>query len=1137
MAGPDVPERSSDPASAAGQLGSGTELAGYRIESPLGRGGMGVVYTAHDLALDRRVALKLLAPELAEDVHFRERFLRESRLAASLDHPAIIPIYDAGEVAGQLYIAMRLVEGTDLKRLLAEEGKLEPEHTFRLVDQLADALDAAHERGLVHRDVKPSNVLIDQRGHCYLADFGLSRRLADQTTGLGDGRSLGTVDYVAPEQIRGEELDGRADLYSLGCLLYECLAGRPPFGGGSDTAIVFAHLQEEPPVLPGLEPVMKRALAKEPDDRYQSGRELVAAAREALRGNARPRRRWLLATTVVLVAAGATVGGILASQDTNGRSRAANPPSISLTPNALNLIDARRHKLAGSVGLGNGVTVHSGTDIVFSGRSAWMLLPGQNGTGQRLLQIDVAARRATRVVRLPWTPAERIAVGGGMVWVREAPNLGKEVLGIDTRSGRTTRRFQFGGTTNVGIAYGDGSLWLVDGVDVVRVDPRSGHVLHRFQVEASWLVFADGAVWAAGTGGFVWKIDPVGNTTPAQIKLHPLLSDVAVGGGFVWVSIVGDDAVFKLSENDLSVQGTRQAGRDPERISIGGGGVWVANTAVGAVSVVGQASGRRTQFATATDPATAQFHEGLVWTAAARELPPLPPGEELRVSTPSPILDVDPVSRVLPWDEQLAYTTCANLLNYPDSAGPTGTRLRPEIAAAMPSVSRDGRTYTFRIRPGFRFSPPSNESVTAATFKHTIERTLSRFAQIWPNAPDIVGVAAFRAGKAAHISGISARGTLLSITLTRPAGDFLVRLAMPFFCPVPLSTPLDPTLARGPIASAGPYYVASVEPHRIVLLRNPNYAGDHPRGSARIVFTDNIPTPSAVKLADRGLVDYLPPDFSAGPLGPGSELDRRFGPASAAARAGRQRYFRHERPLLDTIVFNTRRPLFRDIRLRRAVEYALDRPALARAYFDAPADRVIPHSIPGYDPRPVSRIGGPDLLAARRLAGSGRHRAVLLAPCDASVLPAASIVRSDLAKIGITVAIVSPDVCFPQDVAKAFKHADLIIGTNLFRNPPERDPQPFVEDALTTAAWGSPLGPGPWDAPAFRKLVEQARALRGRARIAAYSHLVDELSRFAPLVVYGAFQYNEYFSPRVGCKVFQSFYQVVDLGALCVQGT
>src|SRR6476660_2721348 len=194
------------------QLGPGSELAGYRLESLLGRGGMGVVYRARDLALERNVALKLLAPELAEDVRFRERFLRESRLAASLDHPAIIPIYDAGEVAGQLYIAMRLVEGTDLKRLLAEVGVLDPEPALALLEQVADALDAAHERGLVHRDVKPSNVLVDERRHSYLADFGLSRRLGEAGAALNASQSLGTVDYAAPEQIRGDEVDVRADL-------------------------------------------------------------------------------------------------------------------------------------------------------------------------------------------------------------------------------------------------------------------------------------------------------------------------------------------------------------------------------------------------------------------------------------------------------------------------------------------------------------------------------------------------------------------------------------------------------------------------------------------------------------------------------------------------------------------------------------------------------------------------------------------------------------------------------------------------------------------------------------------------------------------------------------------------------------
>ena len=1132
----------------APQVAVGTELAGYRIELLLGRGGMGVVYRAHDLALDRRVALKLLAPELAADVHFRERFLRESRLAASLDHPAIVPIYDAGEVAGQLYIAMRLVDGTDLKRLLAEEGKLEPERALGLVEQVADALDAAHERGLVHRDVKPSNVLLDQRGHCYLADFGLSRRLVEQADYSGGGRSLGTVDYVAPEQIRGEELDGRADLYSLGCLLYECLAGRPPFGGSSDTAIVFAHLQEDPPGLPGLDPVMRKALAKEPDERYQSGRELVAAARDALKP-AWSRRRWLLATALVLMAAGGTIGGLLASQSGKAGGRAAKPPSIVLAPNAINVIDARSRRVVADVGVAPEHVADAGTDIAFGADSAWLLLAQE----KLVLRVDLATRKVLGTIRLPWAPGERIAAGGGFVWVTEDRNLGPTVLGIDARSGRITRQFRpfdllrQGGRTEKsfafaigpGVAYGDGSLWTTNGAELLRVDPRSGHIQHHFPTGATWVVFADGAVWAAdGSDGSVAKIDPVSNTVAVRATLHGWLSDLTVGGGSVWVSIVDDDRVFKLSEDDLSVQRAFASGADPERLATAGGRVWVANTAAMAVSLITEGSGRLRQFGTGSEPAAVTAHGGLIWAAGAPPSPPLPPGgTELRIGVSSPI-HTDPVQRGAPIDEQVSYATCANLLTYPDSAGPYGTRLVPEVAAAMPTVSRDGRTYTFRIRPGFQFSPPSNEPVTAETFRHTIERTLSpRNGQVWPYAPDIVGAAAYTAGKARNISGISVRGDVLSITLVRPSGDFLTRLSMPVFCPVPRSVPVDPTRAPSPIPSAGPYYIASVDTHRVVLARNPHYTGKRPRRAARIVFVTGTPTPRAVALTISGKLDYLPPDFANNsPLSAGGPLDRQWGPASAAARAGRQRYFLHVRPLIDTIAFNTRRPLFRDARLRQSVSYALDRPALARSYFDAPAASIIPAAVPGYEARHVYPLDGPDLGDARRLAGHERRTAVLFAPCDPALAQPAGIVRSNLARIGIAVRIIlKPGVCDPKDVAPGFARADMMIGTNLGFGPTDRDPAPFLEGVLEYGDWGSPPGPGPWRSAAFRARLTAARTLSGAARLSEYSRLADALDRAAPVIVYGAFQYNEYFSPKVGCQLFQAFYLEVDLGALCIQ--
>jgi len=268
----------------------GTELAGYRIESLLGFGGMSVVYLAEDLRLKRRVALKLLAATLAEDESFRDRFLREPELAASIDHPNIVPIYEAGTTEDLLFIAMRYVEGRDLKERL-QHGRLDPGDAIGILAQVASALDAAHGRGLVHRDVKPSNVLLDigarpdGSDHVYLADFGLTRRVSEGAAS-DDGNLMGTIDYVAPEQIAGEEIDGRADVYSLGCVLYECLVGQPPFRGDSEIAVVFAHLETKPrapsaerPELPAaLDGVIARALAKEPEQRYSTCRELAGAA-------------------------------------------------------------------------------------------------------------------------------------------------------------------------------------------------------------------------------------------------------------------------------------------------------------------------------------------------------------------------------------------------------------------------------------------------------------------------------------------------------------------------------------------------------------------------------------------------------------------------------------------------------------------------------------------------------------------------------------------------------------------------------------------------------------------------------------------------------------------------------------------
>jgi serine/threonine protein kinase len=272
----------------------GTVFAGYRIEGLKGRGGMSVVYRAENPRLGNVVALKLLAPELAEDESFRERFVRESRTAASMAHPNIVPIYDAGDAEGVLYIAMRYVEGPDLKTIAKDRDQLPPARVLRIGAQVASALDAAHGRGLIHRDVKPANILLEIGAegddHVYLADFGLTKHVESYSGITGSGQFVGTIEYMAPEQIEGKQVDARADLYALGCVLYECLAGSPPYRRETEVAVLWAHMRDEPPQLTSVRPdlpeptddVLAKALAKDPDERYETSGDFVADLRAAL---------------------------------------------------------------------------------------------------------------------------------------------------------------------------------------------------------------------------------------------------------------------------------------------------------------------------------------------------------------------------------------------------------------------------------------------------------------------------------------------------------------------------------------------------------------------------------------------------------------------------------------------------------------------------------------------------------------------------------------------------------------------------------------------------------------------------------------------------------------------------------------
>jgi serine/threonine-protein kinase len=341
------------------ELQTGSEFAGCRIEAVLGRGGMGVIYRATELRLGRPVALKLIATEQASDPDVRERFEREARMTASIEHPNVVPVYGAGEEHGHLYLVMRFVPGTDLHHLLGQEGRLAPARAASIVAQVADALDAAHAAGLVHRDVKPANILINHaspaevlegmRDHAYLSDFGITRVQASDTRITDSGNWIGTVDFMAPEHLRGEPTDARADVYALGCVLFTALTGTPPFRRDTVPVTITAHLHDPPPrpsetasVPAAFDAVIARALAKDPEDRYPSAGDLGRAARAAAVGERASTARGSVATgaatpeeaepTRIAPAPGATA--VMVDVPENATSATAMAPEAAATAHA-----------------------------------------------------------------------------------------------------------------------------------------------------------------------------------------------------------------------------------------------------------------------------------------------------------------------------------------------------------------------------------------------------------------------------------------------------------------------------------------------------------------------------------------------------------------------------------------------------------------------------------------------------------------------------------------------------------------------------------------------------------------------------------------------------------------------------------
>ena len=1074
---------------------TGRVVAGYRIERLLGRGATGAVYLAEDPE-GRELALKVLIPELAQDARFRERFLRESQIAGGLDEPHIVPTLAVGEDDGVLYLAMRFIDGLDLREILKRDGSLSPERAVDVAGQVAGALDAAHALGLVHRDVKPGNVLIEPANageHAYLCDFGLAKHISSVNSLTGDRAFVGTIAYISPEQIEGSAIDARADVYSLGCMLFECLTGRTPFERETEIATVYAHMNEPPPrpsdVQPGLpegfDAVIAKALAKAPDDRYASCGELAAASEAALRGelprHGRSRRRLVVGALVAAIAlAVAATAGIVLRDD--GGSPA--PAKLAIAPKTMGLIDAATHKVVGQIPLAG-----QPWDVAFDTRRAWVML----GDERRIARVDLTSHKVLSSTRLPFRPGG-IATGGGAAWVTEADGPG--LVRLDGENGKIAKRYSVQirsdrRSSSTGIAYGAGSVWVARGPETVRVDPASGNVMKRIltPLAATSVVFADGAVWVASAeNGRVMKIDPAINGISASTQLHATITDLAVGNGSVWVSIIPDNVIYRLSPDDGSVLGTLPAGPWPASLSVGDG-LWVADAKGRQIARI-SGSGQRQMLPLSGPPWVARYHGGLLWASVAAPQPVVAgaTGQTLRIPLENgdfSLGNADPATNAGPIFQQLTYATCPYLLNYPDAAGAAGRVLRPEVAAAPPRVSPDGRTYTFRIRPGFRFSPPSGQAVTAETFKATIERALSPKLTVLggqPNQnaqliPTIVGATAFAAGRTAHIAGITAKGDTLTIRLTRPTGELPARLRTSYFCPVPIGTPAVPGGGkRTPIPMAGPYHVLSISDGQVVVERNPNYGGDRPRRIERIVYTDGFKAPDAISRVKDGRSDYVNGwgvSFDpAGPLAPGGTLDSAFGLASRAGRSGSARYLPSPAPGFDGLAFNTKRPLFRDVRMRRAVAHALDRRALAAVFGDQASDRLIPTAVRGPGGN-IAYADEPDLRAARKLVSPGPRRNARLYFCgDPANKRIAEIVRANLAEIRIDVHIDADLKCLtgpkPDDIAASDIQLISLV-------EPVIDPAAFVEVPLG----GRYMAPGYWQNARLRSQIESARALRG----------------------------------------------------------
>ncbi|CAN5477748.1 hypothetical protein BH20ACT18_BH20ACT18_09830 [soil metagenome] len=566
----------------------GDVVGGHELEELIGRGGMGVVYRARHVLLDRTVALKLLAPEFAHDVEFRTRFERESRVAAALDHPNVVPVHDAGEDDGRLFITMRYVDGTDLREMISSRGGLPAELAAEIVAQVGSALDAAHAHGLVHRDVKPANVLVaDARApHVYLSDFGLTKRSASSSGLTGSGLMVGTLDYMSPEQFAGEA-DARTDVYALGCVLFEALTGRVPFPREMAPQTMWAHMSEPPPAVEGavgdaFDPVIARALAKKPADRFPStgdlGRAALAAAqgrsdvvteRSVAVGDAAPGptridlalpERPASGPTSVEPPSGPRPDGPAADAIT---TLDASPPFVAARPEAVQGEWWRQPPPPGGrrvPGWGWAVLA-GGVAAVIALVVAVALIGSREGSTPEQREADgsSAPRGAP--------PPTGAPVSGPRVWVATDKT---GLAALDPRTGCTTGTLPAIARKITSIAAGEGAVWIADlgARSLIRVDARRGRIVKRIALSGGpeAVTTSPGAIWVTIGGSNTVRVDPDTNQV-TQVSEDAGGYSAVYQGGYLWVANFLDDAINRISPSGKVLPLKRRLGGEPRAVA------------------------------------------------------------------------------------------------------------------------------------------------------------------------------------------------------------------------------------------------------------------------------------------------------------------------------------------------------------------------------------------------------------------------------------------------------------------------------------------------------------------------------------------------------------------------------------------